>query len=295
MAPAIRPVVKWAGGKRWLAPAINQMFLMTESEVMVEPFAGGMAVSLYQPAKLAIINDINKHLVNLYEVLRAGTFPAGFEWLNDEAYYYKVRDEFNESILRGNDDGPVTAVRFLYLNRYGFNGLCRYNKSGLYNVPFGSYKRGWTPDFIDLGAFCQAIKSWVFESLDFAQIRCHNHEFVYCDPPFLDSFDKYTDKGFDFAEHMRLALWAYDNSGPILVSNGWTLSLSVVYAQMGFDMIQVEAPRRISANGDRTPALEMLAWKNMPDVSKAMDTKGQLRARIYTPSQIVDRLKNGKE
>ena len=200
--------------------------------------------------------------------------------------------------MRGKDFGPTTAARFLYLNRYGFNGLCRYNRAGLYNVPFGAYKRGWTPKNIDLPAFCDTIQDWTFNYVDMVGPNKHlryygESHFVYCDPPFLDTFDKYEKDGFDFQAHMKLALWAFDQIGPIVVSNAWSLSLSVVYCQMGFDMIKIEAPRRISRTGDRTPAEEMLAWRNMPDVSRKMDTKGKLQPGIYTNDQIIDRLRNG--
>jgi len=85
-------------------------------------------------------NDVNPHLINFYLWLPAGPGGAPASGQRQELYYaYRAR--FNELIADPETAASQEAAElFYYLNRTGYNGLCRFNKQGAFNVPFGRYK-----------------------------------------------------------------------------------------------------------------------------------------------------------
>jgi len=106
----------------------------------VEPFCGGLAVTLGLLPKQALLNDINPHLMNFYKWLKSGLKVKNLQFQNKETPYYRNRKRFNELLASGSGDSREAAALFYYLNRTGYNGLCRFNRSGGFNVPFGKYK-----------------------------------------------------------------------------------------------------------------------------------------------------------
>src|SRR6202008_443553 len=97
--------------------------------------------------KHALLNDINSHLINFYRQVQNG-LRMRVQMRNDEALFYRHRQGFNRLIQNGKPHTEEAAQLFYYLNRTCFNGLCRFNKSGEFNVPFGSYKRiNYASDF----------------------------------------------------------------------------------------------------------------------------------------------------
>ena len=141
----MKPFIKWAGGKHRLVPQIQA--LLPTGQRLVEPFVGSGAVWLntsYPEARLA---DANRDLILLYQTLQqhGATFIDYCRQLfvnenNDAERYYGLRDRFN-----GSRDPWEKSALFLYLNRHGYNGLCRYNASGGFNVPFGRYRHPYFP------------------------------------------------------------------------------------------------------------------------------------------------------
>ncbi len=105
---------------------------------LVEPFCGGLAITLGLQPKTALLNDINPHLINFYRFLKAGLVVDGMRFENKSAAYYASRARFNKLLKQGKAGSPQAAALFYYLNRTGYNGLCRFNQSGGFNVPFGS-------------------------------------------------------------------------------------------------------------------------------------------------------------
>src|SRR5438105_13234445 len=139
MLPALKPPLKWAGGKRWLVPTLEPIWAEHRQRRLVEPFCGGLAVTLGLLPERALLNDLNPHLTNFYSWLKRGlrtTLPME----NDEELFYSHRREFNALLRDGGAETERSAALFYYLNRTGFNGLCRFNKSGGFNVPFGEHK-----------------------------------------------------------------------------------------------------------------------------------------------------------
>lgn len=256
----LKPPLKWAGGKRWLLPVVQRIYKEFSAYRLVEPFVGGMAITLGILPDRALLNDINLHLINFYRHLQRGlviTFPM----YNDRNYYYKARERFNQLIRDGKYTGKEAAELFYYLNRTGFNGLCRFNKKGEFNVPFGSYKKiTYTLDF---RAYALALANYTFVSGDFRNLNYHHTDFIYADPPYDVEFTEYSPGGFSFNDQRDLAEQLAQHPGPVLISNQATARIVNLYKDLGFSIWYLTAPRRISSNGDRTPTIEILAAKNI--------------------------------
>ncbi len=129
-------------GKRWLTPSLQRFWTGSTHRRLVEPFVGGLAVVLGLGPQKALLGDTNPHLISFYRWLQRGLDPeaTGVPFENDKAVFYVNRARFNTLIESGKADTAEAAALFYYLNRTGFNGLCRFNASGFFNVPFGSYK-----------------------------------------------------------------------------------------------------------------------------------------------------------
>ena len=139
-AATLTPPLKWAGGKRWQIPYLSAIWHAHSGRRLVEPFCGGLAVALGLSPKRALLNDANPHLINFYRWLQRGFF-ATIEMENDESIYNRQRARFNELLQSGGETTSEAAALFYFLNRTGYNGLCRFNKQGEFNVPFGRYKK----------------------------------------------------------------------------------------------------------------------------------------------------------
>ena len=137
---SVAPPLKWAGGKRWQIPHLRPLWLAHSHRRLVEPFAGGLAVTLGLMPEKALLNDTNEHLVNFYRWLQVG-LKIEIPLKNSEKLFYRHRSRFNALVATEQADTDEAAALFYYLNRTGFNGLCRFNASGEFNVPFGKYKK----------------------------------------------------------------------------------------------------------------------------------------------------------
>ena len=144
---ALAPPLKWAGGKRWQVPYLRRLWTEHAGRRLVEPFCGGLAVALGLSPGRALLNDANPHLINFYRWLQKG-LRVDLRMENDERVFYRHRDRFNQLLASGKSRSREAAALFYYLNRTGYNGLCRFNRSGEFNVPFGRYARiGYVRDF----------------------------------------------------------------------------------------------------------------------------------------------------
>jgi len=258
--PLTRPPLKWAGGKRWQIPHLLPLWATANAPRLVEPFCGGLAVTLgLRPAK-ALLNDANPHLVNFYSWVRRG-LVIDLPMKNDSSLYYRHRAAFNEALAAGRADTAEAAALFYYLNRTGYNGLCRFNNRGEFNVPFGTHKRiAYATDFAALQA---VFVSWQFTCGDFAQLALEPTDFVYADPPYDVEFTEYSQGGFTWKDQVRAAEWLAQHPGPVVLSNQATTRITKLYRGLGYKLRYLTAPRMISCTGDRTPAREVLATKNL--------------------------------
>ncbi|MBN1618327.1 Dam family site-specific DNA-(adenine-N6)-methyltransferase [Candidatus Dojkabacteria bacterium] len=254
----LRPPLKWAGGKRWLVPHLKPLWQGYKHRRLVEPLCGGLAVTLGLSPHVALLNDINPHVINFYRCLKNG-LVIKLEMANDKSIYYSHRESFNQLIRDGKGYTEEAASYFYFLNRTGYNGLCRFNSKGEFNVPFGSYKKiNYTIDFTPYKA---VFKNWEFKSSDFDKVPLAEGDFVYADPPYDVEFTKYSKEDFGWEDQIRLAEWLSKHKGPVVLSNQATNRIIELYRKMGFQLTYLKAPRMISCTGDRTPAKEVLAMK----------------------------------
>jgi len=260
--------LKWAGGKYSLMEDINAK--LPEAKKLIEPFVGAGSVFLNTRYSKYLLNDINPDLINLYNIVKhqsidyisdsAKLFTSVY---NDEKRYYQMRQEFNDS-----DDIYERAVYFLYLNRHGYNGLCRYNNSGKFNVPFGRYKAPYFPEK-ELQFFAEKSQLATFTCDSFEKVfaRARKGSVIYCDPPYAPisktaMFNSYAAGGFTLDNQIKLASLArrtgFKRNIPVLVSNHDTEFTRDIYQDA--DMTKLQVNRFISQNGStRLKVAEILA------------------------------------
>jgi DNA adenine methylase len=256
----LRPPLKWAGGKRWQVPHVRRLWRGHEERRLVEPFCGGLAVALGLTPRRALLNDVNPHLINFYRHVKRG-LHVSLPMENVSEAYYAYRQLFNALLAAGRAHTVEAASLFYYLNRTGYNGLCRFNSRGEYNVPFGSYARiAYTRDF---SAYRPALARWEFSSLDFEALSLRPDDFVYADPPYDVPFTQYARGRFSWDDQVRAAEWLARHPGPVVLSNQATPRVISLYRKLGYRLRFLEAPRMIACTGDRTPAREVLATRNL--------------------------------
>jgi DNA adenine methylase len=259
-APPVGPPLKWAGGKRWQLPYLRTLWLPHAHRRLVEPFCGGLAVTIGLAPRRAVLNDINPHLINFYRWASRGlTIDLAME--NDSEVFYAHRARFNALIARGRTGGREAASLFYYLNRTGYNGLCRFNSRGEFNVPFGRYARlNYRRDF---SPFRSVLEGWSFHTGDFQDVPLRRDDFVYADPPYDVPFTRYAREAFRWEDQVRTAEWLAAHPGPVVLTNQATERILGLYSGLGYRLSELAAPRRISCTGDRTAAPEVLAVRNL--------------------------------
>ncbi len=263
----VRPPLKWAGSKFQILDTIRKY--LPSGNRLIEPFVGSGAVFVNTRFDHYLLNDINHDLIDFYRRLQTDgedfiTYARGFFQAknNTEKAYYRLRDTFNASI-----DLRLKAALFLYLNRFGYNGLCRYNSKGKSNVPFGRYKKPYFPQK-ELELFIEKSRGAVFTCEDFSSVmrQAQTGDIIYCDPPYVPlsttaNFTSYSGNGFAEAEQIRLAELAEEISSQgitVLISNHDTPFTREIYGQARKHRIDVR--RMISCNGSRRGlAKEILA------------------------------------
>jgi DNA adenine methylase len=256
----VRPPLKWAGGKRWQLRHLRPMWEPHRSRRLVEPFCGGLAVTLGLMPDRALLNDVNPHIINFYRWLQRG-LSIELEFRHDAKAYYGLRRRFNALLIEGRADSAEAASIFYYLNRTGYNGLCRFNQKGAFNVPFGRYaKIGYRSDF---SVYVEPFSRFEFVSMDFESLPLEPGDFVYADPPYDVDFRQYSKDGFGWEAQVRTAEWLARHTGPVVLSNEATRRIVRLYEKLGYTLKYLSGPRQISCTGDRTPAREVLAIRNL--------------------------------
>jgi len=266
--PTLKPPLKWAGGKRWLVSELSGIWEAHNQRRYVEPFCGGLAVALGLKPERALLNDINAHLINFYRHLQKG-LSIEIETRNDETLFYQHRQRFNELIRKVSNNGnggagvksAEAAQLFYFLNRTCFNGLCRFNQTGEFNVPYGTYNSiNYASDFF---AYKELFSEWRFSNYDIERLEFDKDDFIYADPPYDVEFTTYSAGGFSWDDQVRTAELLADHPGPVVMSNQATKRVVALYKRLKFKLKYLDAPRRISRTGDRSPAKEILATKNL--------------------------------
>lgn len=256
--PRVRPPLKWAGGKyRVLAQILPRL---PAGARLIEPFVGSGAVFLNADYPRFLLNDANPDLIAFYRALKqeGRRFIDRAEKLfgarnNSPKRYYALRDEFNKA-----DDPKRKSAIFLYLNRHSYNGLCRYNASGGFNVPFGRHARPYFPRR-ELENCALKLRHARLESRDFEPVmrEARPGDVIYCDPPYIplsdtSNFTSYSARVFGRDQQERLARTAEELAAhgvPVLVSNHATDFTRRIYAPAERHVFPVR--RLISCNGQR--------------------------------------------
>jgi DNA adenine methylase len=263
----VRPPLKWAGSKyRILSEIIKRL---PKGVRFIEPFAGSAAVALNTDYNEYLINDLNKDLINFYTSIQNNVdeFIETSKKLfsdnrNQENAFYLLRDIFNQTT-----DNVLKASIFLYINKHGYNGLCRYNASGGLNVPFGKYKSPYFPEN-EIRRFATKLAFAKFTSVDFEKIlkKAKSGDVIYCDPPYVplsntSNFTAYSAGGFGFKQQERLAelsLQLSQRGIPVIISNHYTSLTKVLYKDAR--KYKVDVRRLISCDGkNRNIAKEVIA------------------------------------
>jgi len=257
---SLRPPLKWAGGKRWLLPHLAPLWRTHRERRYVEPFCGGLAAALGLRPETALLNDINPHLINFYQHLQSG-LEVTIEMKNEQECFYRQRTRFNKLIKGGEAKGAEAAQLFYYLNRTCFNGLCRFNQSGEFNVPFGTHQA--ITYGTDFSQFRRVFKKWAFTNRDIESLEIEPADFIYADPPYDVEFTTYSAGGFSWADQVRAAERLAAHPGPVVLSNQATTRIVELYEKLGFEISYLAGPRRISCTGDRAAAKEVLALKGL--------------------------------
>ena len=266
-----RPFLKWAGNKYRIIDRVRDA--LPDGKRLIEPFAGSAAVFLNTDYEHYLINDNNPDLIHLYNILKkdGAAFIKKCRYyftprFNDEEQYYKLRKKFNEAT-----DTYKRAVLFVYLNRHGYNGLCRYNLKGGYNVPFGRYKAPYFPEN-EMLVFHEKAQNANFVLSSFEQViqSAKTGDVIYCDPPYVPlsasaNFTSYSTGGFNMEKQQQLADLATEASIkgiPMLISNHNTSFTRKAYNQAN-KISKFHVQRFISCNGKkRGTAGELLALFN---------------------------------
>ncbi len=253
-----KPVLKWAGGKSSLLPEVLAR-LPASIDTYYEPFLGGAAVFFALAAegrfKRAVLADKNSELINVYRVVQrhVGQLIRKLSAMpHEEPYYYELR----ENIPPGKID---QAARTIYLNRTGYNGLYRVNRSGVFNVPFGRYKNPKVCDEARLRAASHALKHAELHVADFAQATegAGPGDVVYFDPPYAPSsptanFTSYHHEPFGADEQGRLLTLfkALSKRGAFtLLSNSDTLETRALYQGLLIEEVKVRRPINSRGSG----------------------------------------------
>lgn len=259
--------MKWAGNKYRCLEHIQSY--LPKAHRLIEPFAGSAAIFLNTDYQSNLLADSNRDLINLYlQVKNKGeafiqTAHRYFRPENNEkSRYLELREQFNQTKFN-----TKRAALFLYLNRHGFNGLCRYNSKGIYNVPFGSYLKPYFPEkellyFHKKSQHAEIIQSDFRSTFD----KVKEGDLIYCDPPYVGlsktaDFTQYTSSGFDLQAQQELVLCAENacrNGAVVLISNHDTPFTREIYQQANIKYFNV--PRSISCMAhNRTASPELLA------------------------------------
>ncbi|CDG47287.1 adenine-specific DNA-methyltransferase [Serratia symbiotica] len=263
-----RAFLKWAGGKYPLVDEIRRY--LPAGDCLIEPFVGAGSVFLNTEYDAYILADINSDLINLYNIVKLCTddFVRDVRILftnefNNSDQFYLLRKEFNASI-----DAYRRALLFLYLNRHCYNGLCRYNLRGEFNVPFGSYKKPYFPEE-ELYWFAEKSRNATFvcEHYRTTMAKAIRGTVVYCDPPYAPlsataNFTAYHTNNFSIIDQQDLARMAHqlsiESQVPVLISNHDTELTRDWYQQAS--LYVVKARRTISRNAlGRGKVNELLA------------------------------------
>lgn len=262
-----RPILKWAGNKFGCLNHILPQFIPAKR--LIEPFTGSAAIFMNADFPKYLLAEANQDLIFLFQHLQkeGESFIAYCEGYfskesNTSRYYYELRNKFNQTV-----EPRERAALFLYLNRHGYNGLCRYNQRGGYNVPFGLYIKPYFPHK-EMQFFHKKSAKATFIHSDFCKTfeLAKKGDLIYCDPPYaplkqVSNFSSYIDKKFNLEDQIKLAALAKDAASrgiTVIISNHDTAFTREHYD--GAEIKSFQVRRLINCVAEnRSPVRELVA------------------------------------
>jgi DNA adenine methylase len=268
LRPWAAPLLRWAGSKRKLLPLLMKS-VPVDALRYIEPFVGSACLFFALRPASAVLGDINSSLLETYEVLRDHPRQLARLVLSmppTQRYYYRLRNKRPESLP------PLErAARFVYLNRFCFNGVYRTNREGLFNVPRGQ-KTGGIPSERDFVRCSIALRTAVVRPGDFENCLSdvRKGDFVYLDPPYAHETRRPTGEyGYGcFAknDHDRLleCLRRVERAGAIFLLS-YSDNPSFARAIKGeWHQKQVSVRRHVAGFADHRSRVNELLVTNMP-------------------------------
>ena len=269
---SIAPFVKWAGGKRQLLPQIKER-MPEQYNNYFEPFVGGGAVIFALLPASALINDINKALINTYKQIQ--NVPEAFlkavnkldeeMWEDGKEYYYSIRELYNDKLMKAEFDVELAAL-FVFINKHCFNGLYRVNGKGLFNVPYNNSRRA-SIDEKNIMETSEYLKGVTIIDGDF-EVACKDAkkgDFVFIDSPYAPlnptSFESYTKEGFDIESHKRLAKLFDELTARgcyCMLTNHNTDLINELYGGKGYKIDVVSVKRMINSDASNRVGEEVI-------------------------------------
>jgi len=269
----LRPVLRWAGGKRQLLERLHSVFpedFDLSRNSFYEPFIGGGALTfslsggkfgspVQEPLRRnqIYIGDQNELLVNLYRSIRDNVEELirilnSKDYLPTEEMFYKIRNSKKRCHKTEN------AARFIFLNRLCFNGLYRVNSNGEFNVPFGRLKNPTVCDEPLLRTMSEFLHHVDINhgSFDETTSSASEGDLVYFDPPYIplsptSSFTRYDVNDFrdeDHCELMDCILQLKERGVRVILSNSFTERTIEIYGAGELELYSVSVNRSISAS-----------------------------------------------
>ena len=272
--PIVAPFVKWAGGKRQLLPQIRERMPQHYNRYF-EPFVGGGAVLFDLQPEHALINDINKALINAYKIIceKPEEFLRAVKQLdkemqqNGKEYYYAKREDYNDKLMRAEYDVELAAL-FVFINKHCFNGLYRVNGKGLFNVPYNQSKCASVDEklIMDISQVLQGVTILDGDFED-ACADAQQGDFIFLDSPYAPlnpaSFESYTKEGFDMESHRRLARLYDDLTAKgcfCMLTNHNTEFINTLYGNKGYKIDVVSVKRLINSGASNRVGEEVIIY-----------------------------------
>ena len=269
---SIAPFVKWAGGKRQLIPQIRERMPEKYNDYY-EPFVGGGAVIFDLLPANALINDINKALINTYRTIcnESDAFLKEVNrldndmWEDGKKYYYSIREHYNDKLMRSEYDVELAAL-FVFINKHCFNGLYRVNGKGLFNVPYNNSRRVSVDEnvIIATSEYLRGV-TIIDGDFEFACKDAKKGDFIFLDSPYAPlnptSFESYTKEGFDIESHKRLAK-LYDELTArgcyCMLTNHNTELINELYGNKDYKIDVVSVKRMINSDASNRVGEEVI-------------------------------------
>lgn len=292
----LKPVLKWAGGKRNLAKIIIDKVGYEGNGTYFEPFVGGGAVLLYLQPEKAVCYDSNNELINLYNVIKLehksliSKLKENYIDKYEKDFFYNIRKLDRDPEIFNKMTVVERAARFLYLNKTCFNGLWRVNSKGQNNVPFGRYKN---PKVLDEDAI-ENLHNYLdnnnitFINSDYVEVKsvASSGDFVYFDPPYdveedQSKFVGYTKNGFNRNDQDALKILCdtlIEKNVVVAVSNSNTEYIRNLYKDENYDFYTIHndvvTERKIGgSNSSRKMVNELLIVGRKNETKKLSSSK----------------------